>query len=58
MLLNQAAKVPPLGVALNAYDVIHYPIVLLTMQYGAMFVHGRTDTLYFAKEYVERFGNA
>ena len=47
-----------MGVDLNAYYGIGDQIIVGTAQAGAMFVHGRTGTLYFYHEEVGGFGNA
>ena len=54
---SRRARVPPLGVELNAYYGIGDQLIVLTAQAGAMFVHGRTGTLYFYEE-VGGFVNA
>ena len=55
---NRGAKVPPLGHDRNAYYGSHEQILVVTVEFGAMFIHGRRGTLYFYKEEVEVSTNA
>ena len=43
---SRRAKVPPVMVDLNAYYGVGDQIIVVTVQEGAMFIHGRTDTLF------------
>ena len=52
------ARIPPLGVDLNAYYWIGDQNIMVPVQAGAIFLQWRTGTLYFYKEDVEGFGNA
>ena len=52
---GRRAKVPPRGVNLNLYYGVGDQIVVVMAEAGAVFVHGRTGTLYFYHEEVEGF---
>ena len=54
---SRRARVPPLGVDLNAYYGIGDQIIVVTAQARAMIVLGRTGTLYFYHEEVGGFVN-
>ena len=55
---SRRASVPPLELDLNACYEIGDQILVVRVQAGAMFVHGRTGTLYFYKEEVGGIVNA
>ena len=55
---GRRAKVPARGVDVYAYYGIGDQIVVVTMQYGAMFIHGRTGTLNFYHEDIGGFVKA
>ena len=57
-LQGRRARFPPLGVHLNAYYGVHDQVIVVTPEAGAIFVHGRTGTLYYYHEEVEGFINA
>ena len=52
------ARIPPAGVHLNAYYGIPDQIIVVTQETGAVFIHGRTGTLYYFHEEMEGFVNA
>ena len=54
---SRRAKVPPMGVGLNAYYGIGDQIIVVTGQAGEMLIHGRTGTVYFYND-VRGFMNA
>ena len=55
---TRRARVPPLGVNLNAYYGISDQIIVVTAEAIAVFIHRRTGTLYFFHEQIEGFVNA
>ena len=55
---GRRVRFPPQGVNLNLYYGVGDQIIVVTPEAGAVFVHGRTGTLYFYHEEVEGFVNA
>ena len=53
---GRRVRFPPQLVNLNAYYGVGDQIIVVTPEAGAVFVHGRTGTLYFYHEEVEGFG--
>ena len=55
---GRRVRFPPHGVKLNLYYAVGNLIIVVTAEAEAVFLHGRTGTLYFYHEPVEGFVNA
>ena len=55
---SRGARVPPPDLNLNAYYGISDQIIVVRAEAGAIFIDGRTGTLYFYQEDSEGFGTA
>ena len=54
---GRRARFPPRGVHLNHDYGVNDQAIVVTQEAGAIFVHGRTGTLYYYQEEVEGFIN-